>query len=132
MDMMNDINLMTPSESSSLAPADTKLNISPQSCENLILFSHELPSGDIPELMRKLHKYAMLPDYPHLARFLWDSALVLRAEVQKLPKRLRDSLPPFHDIITLVSHWDGLKNTFLGGAWDGAFLCIYEIATMLG
>ncbi len=100
--------------------------------DNFIIFSHELPSGEVQDLVRRLHRYSMLPAYPHLARFLQNCALVLRAEVQKLPRPLRNSVPPFHDVSTLASHWDQFKNSSLGGCWDGAFLCIYEIAMLIG
>ncbi|KAL8872458.1 MAG: hypothetical protein Q9174_001914 [Haloplaca sp. 1 TL-2023] len=99
---------------------------------DLILFSHEIPSGEVQELIRRLHRYARLPGYPHLDRFLQNCALVLRREVQKVPRPLREAVPPFHDLMTLASHWDELKSSSLGGAWEGAFLCIYEIAMLVG
>ncbi|KAL8671296.1 MAG: hypothetical protein Q9168_004198 [Polycauliona sp. 1 TL-2023] len=99
---------------------------------DLILFSHEIPSGEVQELIRRLHRYARLPGYPHLARFLQICALVLREEVQKLPRPLRETVPQFQDVMTLASHWDELKSSSLGGAWEGAFLCLYEIAMLVG
>ncbi|KAI0802195.1 polyketide synthase [Xylaria sp. FL0064] len=36
----------------------------------LILFSHEVPSGELQDLLRKLHRYAKTPHYVQLARFL--------------------------------------------------------------
>lgn len=102
------------------------------STTRLILFSNELPSGDLQDLFRRLHRCAKLPQYPLLASFLRQSAGVLRQEIQKQPRQLRESVPPFSDIITLVSHWDGLKNSPLGGAWEGALVCIYEIAMLIG
>jgi hypothetical protein len=98
----------------------------------LILFSHEFPSGDVQDLLRRLHRHAKLPRHPHLACFLQGCASVLRNEVQKLPRPLRELVPPFHDVATLVSHWDELKNGPLQGTWEGAFLCIYEIAMLIG
>ncbi|KAI0104013.1 polyketide synthase [Nemania sp. FL0031] len=98
----------------------------------LILFSHEFPSGEMQDLMRRLHRYAKIPRYTQLGRFLQECALVLKQEVQKLPRILRDLVPPFHDVITLASHWDELKETPLRGTWEGAFLCIYEIAMLIG
>ncbi|KAL9029701.1 MAG: hypothetical protein Q9196_002092 [Gyalolechia fulgens] len=99
---------------------------------DLVLFSHELPNNEVQGLIRRLHRYAKLPGYPQLARFLQDCALVLRSEVQKLPRPLRESVPQFHDVITLASHWDELKSGSLSGAWEGAFLCLYEIAMLVG
>ncbi|KAL8783553.1 MAG: hypothetical protein Q9213_004543 [Squamulea squamosa] len=34
--------------------------------------------------------------------------------------------------MTLASHWDELKSSSLSGAWEGAFLCLYEIAMLIG
>ncbi|KAE8357832.1 hypothetical protein BDV27DRAFT_169999 [Aspergillus caelatus] len=123
---------ITPSESRSSSPSHAKVDMDAEIPDDFILFSHELPNGEVQDLIRRLHRYAMLPGYPHLARFLQDCALVLRTEVQKLPRPLRDSVPPFHDVVTLSSHWDEIKSSPLSGAWDGAFLCIYEIAMLIG
>ena len=98
----------------------------------LVLFSHELPNGEVQGLVRRLHRYAKLPGYPHLARFLQNCGLILRGEIQKLPPSLRESVPQFQDVMTLASHWDELKRSSLGGAWEGAFLCLYEIAMLVG
>jgi hypothetical protein len=97
-----------------------------------IIFSHELPSGDVQDLLRRLHRYAKLPRYPLLARFLRECVAVLRQEVQKLSLEQRQSVPPFNDIITLGSQWEKLRNGLLGGAWEGAFVCIYELAMYIG
>ncbi|RDW58538.1 type I polyketide synthase [Aspergillus mulundensis] len=125
---------MTPCESHppSPSPGPANVNLNADIPDGFILFSNELPSGDVQDVIRRLHRYAMLPRYPHLARFLQNCALVLRTEVQKLPRSLRDSVPPFHDVVTLASHWDDFKSGSLSGAWDGAFLCIYEIAMLIG
>lgn len=130
--MMNGNNIITPSEFTSSKTGPPEANLDTDRCSNFILFSHEFPSGDVKDLLRKLHRYAKLPRYSQLARYLQECALVLREEVQKLPQPLRDHVPPFHDVITLVSHWEKLKNGPLCGTWEGAFLCIYEIAMLIG
>ncbi|EHK20655.1 putative polyketide synthase [Trichoderma virens Gv29-8] len=107
-------------------------NINVDETTKFILFSHELPSGDVKDLFRRLHRYAKLPRYSQLARFLQECAAVLKQEVQKLPRPLRDQVPPFHDVVTLASHWEKLKGSSLCGTWEGAFLCIYEIAMLIG
>lgn len=125
---------MTPSASPSPSPNPGHANVKVDADlpDDFILFSHELPSGDVQDLIRRLHRYGMLPGYPHLARFLQECALVLRTEIQKLPRPLRDSVPPFHDVVTLASHWDCLKSGALSGTWDGPFLCLHEIAMLIG
>lgn len=120
---------ITPSGSTSPSIRD---NVDISQLARLILFSHECPSGNIQDLLRRLHKYAKLPRFPYLARFLQECTSVLRQEVQKLQRPLRDSVPPFNDVVTLASHWEQLKKSSLCGAWEGAFLCIYEIAMLIG
>ncbi|KAL7814030.1 polyketide synthase [Trichoderma gracile] len=126
---MNEPTIPTPLESNTSL---LEINTDPECTSRFILFSHEFPSGDVKDLIRRLHRYAKLPRYSQLARFLQESAFVLRQEVQKLPRPLRDQVPPFSDIITLASHWERLKDSALCGTWEGAFLCIYEIAVLIG
>ncbi|KAE8371844.1 hypothetical protein BDV26DRAFT_302420 [Aspergillus bertholletiae] len=130
--MKEDTITITPSESPSPSLGHANVLVDADVTDDFVLFSHELPSGEVPDLIRRLHRHARLPGYPHLARFLQGCALVLRTEVQKLPRPLRDSVPPFHDVVTLASHWDEFKSSSLSGAWDGAFLCIYQIAMLIG
>ncbi|KAK8134771.1 hypothetical protein PG984_006783 [Apiospora sp. TS-2023a] len=98
----------------------------------LVVFSHELPSGDVRDLFRRLHRYAKRSRHPLLARFLRSCVSVLREEVRKLPRGQRGSVPPFGDVITLGSEWETLRNGPIGGAWEGAFVCIYELAMLIG
>lgn len=126
---MNKPTISAPSESNASL---SEINVEAECTSRFILFSHEFPSGDVKDLIRRLHRYAKLPRYSQLARFLQESAYVLRKEVQKLPRPLRDQVPPFSDIITLASHWEKLKESALCGTWEGAFLCIYEIAVLIG
>ncbi|KAK4069543.1 uncharacterized protein Triagg1_6967 [Trichoderma aggressivum f. europaeum] len=116
--------------SETISPSVESLNVNTDA--KLILFSHEFPSGDVKDLLRRLHRYAKLPRYSQLARFLHECASVLKQEVQKLPRPLRDQVPPFQDVVTLTSHWEKLKASSLCGTWEGAFLCIYEIAMLIG
>lgn len=122
------MNENTPSETISPSAESLDVNIDAK----FILFSHEFPSGDVKDLLRRLHRYAKLPRYSQLARFLHECASVLKQEVQQLPRPLRDQVPPFQDVITLTSHWEKLKASSLCGTWEGAFLCIYEIAMLIG
>ncbi|KAK1968596.1 polyketide synthase [Colletotrichum sublineola] len=112
---------------------DGDVGIDSQSSSTLlVVFSHELPSGGIQELIRRLHRYAKLSHHPILARFLSQCVSVLRQEVQKLPREQRQHIPPFSDLITLGSHWEQLRNGPLGGTWEGVFVCIYELAVFIG
>lgn len=129
---MNKNTVITLSSSTSPSTEPSEVSVVADRTATFILFSHEFPSGDVKDLLRRLHRYAKLPRYSQLARFLQECASVLRQEVQKLPRPLRDQVPPFHDVITLASHWEKLKDSALGGTWEGAFLCIYEIAMLIG
>ncbi|RFU80155.1 beta-ketoacyl synthase domain-containing [Trichoderma arundinaceum] len=129
---MHENTIITPSGSISSDAEPRDVNIDANQRTRFILFSHEFPSGDVKDILRRLHRYSKLTRYPQLARFLQECAWVLKEEVQRLPRPLRDHVPPFHDITTLASHWEKLTDSALGGAWEGAFLCIYEIAMMIG
>lgn len=125
-------NANTPSGTTSPHVEPLEANIDADTITKFILFSHEFPSGDVKDLLRRLHRSAKLPQYSQLARFLHECASVLKQEVQKLPRPLSDQVPPFHDVVTLASHWEKLKASSLCGTWEGAFLCIYEIAMLIG
>ncbi|PNP59075.1 hypothetical protein THARTR1_01323 [Trichoderma harzianum] len=125
-------NANTPPETISPSVEPFNVSIDADITTKFILFSHEFPSGDVKDLLRRLHRYAKLPRYSQLARFLHECASVLKQEVQKLPRPLRDQVPPFHDVVTLASQWEKLKASSLCGTWEGAFLCIYEIAMLIG
>ncbi|ORY71358.1 uncharacterized protein BCR38DRAFT_8694 [Pseudomassariella vexata] len=127
---MNNANVITGSEPTS--PGDVEVTNGADRLTRFILFSHEFPSGDVQDLFRRLHRFSKLPRHPLLAHFLHECTSVLRQEVQKLPRPLRDSVPPFHHVITLASHWKELKDGPLGGTWEGAFVCIYEMAMLIG
>lgn len=105
---------------------------SQNSSTSIAIFSHEFPSGGIQEIIRRLHRYSKLSCHPILARFLSQCVSVLRREVQKLPREQRQHIPPFSDLITLGSHWEQLIKGPLGGTWEGAFVCIYELAVFIG
>ena len=118
---------------SGIGQADQRTHVQDSSrSTKFILFSNELPSGDLHDLFRRLHRCAKLPRYSLLASFLRQSAWVLRQEIQKQPLQIRESVPPFSDIVSLASHWDGLKSSQLGGAWEAALVCVYEIAMLIG
>lgn len=130
MTMDNDNPFITPPEIGSKTGQGGSVNTSRST--SFILFSNELPGGDLQDLFRRLHRCAKLPRYPLLASFLRQSAWVLRQEIQKQPRQLRESIRPFSDVVTLASRWDELKNSHLGGALEGALVCIYEVAMLIG
>lgn len=98
----------------------------------VILFSHEFPSDDVQELFRGLHRHSKGRKFVLLAAFLTECDHILKEEIARLPKHLQDQLPPFQTVTKLVSNFDELRKGPLGGAWEGAFLCIYQIAMLIG
>ncbi|KAM7213693.1 putative beta-ketoacyl synthase domain containing protein [Rhypophila decipiens] len=69
----------------------------------------ELPSGDVQDLLRRLHRHAKRPRHALLARFLRESVAILRREVQALPRDHRETVPSFADVVTLGSWWESLR-----------------------
>ncbi|KAL8281761.1 hypothetical protein RB597_009465 [Gaeumannomyces tritici] len=101
--------------------------------EGLIVFSHELPGGDsVQDLLRRLHRHAKRPRHGLLARFLRECVAVLRHEAQALPRDERAPAPPFGDVAALGSCWEALRRGPVGGAWEGAMVCLYHLAVLIG
>jgi hypothetical protein len=98
----------------------------------LLLFSHEFPSDDVQELFRSIHRHSKGRKFPLLATFLSECDMIIKEEVVKLPKYLQEDIPAFHTVTGLALHFDELRKGPLGGSWEGAFLCIYQIATLIG
>lgn len=124
----------TTADSTSKPPATVNRNPNPSNSPptGLIVFSHELPSGDVQDLLRRLHRHAKHPRHGLLARFLRECVAVLRQEVQALPRDQRQTIPPFADIVTLGSRWETLRCGPVGGAWEGAIVCLYQLAVLIG
>ncbi|KAK4206967.1 putative beta-ketoacyl synthase domain-containing protein [Rhypophila decipiens] len=74
----------------------------------------ELPSGDVQDLLRRLHRQAKRPRHALLARFLREAIAVLRQEVQALPRDQRETVPAFADVVTLGSWWESLRRGPVG------------------
>jgi asperthecin polyketide synthase len=98
----------------------------------LVFFSHEFPCDDLQELFRCLQRQSRDSSLPLLATFLAECTSVLKEEALKLPQSLRDLLPPFQTVIALATAFDELQKGPLGGAWEGALLCILEIGMLIG
>ncbi|KAH8694996.1 beta-ketoacyl synthase domain-containing protein [Talaromyces proteolyticus] len=98
----------------------------------LLLFSHEFPADDVQELFRGLHRHSKGTKFPLLATFLTECTRVLKEEISKLPRELQDDIPAFHSVTTFAAYFNELRKGPLGGAWEGAFLCIYQIAMFIG
>jgi hypothetical protein len=102
------------------------------SSPRLILFSHEFPVESLTDLFGSLQRHSRERRLPLLAGFLAECTVVLREEVLKLPRQLQHTLPPFKSVMTLATNLDELRKTPIGGAWEGALLCVLELAMFIG
>lgn len=98
----------------------------------LVFFSHEFPCDDLQELFRCLHRHSKEKSFPLLAAFLEECTTVLMEEALKLPHSVADLLGPFQTLLALVARLGKLRKGPLGGAMDGALLCILEIGMLIG
>jgi Starter unit:ACP transacylase in aflatoxin biosynthesis len=98
----------------------------------LVFFSHEFPCDDLQELFRSLQRHSREKGLPLVATFLAECTNVLKDEARKLPQSLRDLLPPFQTVMALAAGFGELRKGPLGGAWEGALLCILEIGMLIG
>ncbi|KAI4146620.1 MAG: hypothetical protein L6R39_003393 [Caloplaca ligustica] len=111
----------TPSSNSSMDGSKMKL----------VHFSNEFPNDDLKDLYRRLHAHSKDKKHLILAAFLDNATSAIKEEVQKLPRSLKDLIPPFETILNFVEH-PSLRQGPLGGSVEGILLCVLEIATFVG
>jgi hypothetical protein len=97
----------------------------------LVFFSNDFPSDDRKNLFRLLQRLSKDKRFTMLATLLENCTRVLQKENALLPQRLRDLIPPFDDILTLV---DSGQFRFgpLGAAMESAFLVILQLGMLIG
>ena len=93
----------------------------------LAFFSNECPNDDLKKLFRRLQRDSKDRRFRFLALFLDEATIILRKELLKLPQALRNIIPPFQTIVSLVDFRHGP----LGGAMESAMLCILEIGMFI-
>ncbi|KAJ5834965.1 hypothetical protein N7447_000991 [Penicillium robsamsonii] len=98
---------------------------------NLIFFSNEFPNDDLKDVFRRLHRHSKDRRFTLLATFLENCARVLKEETSRLPQHLRELIPPFEDLFTLV---DGGQFRLgpLGASMESAFLCALQVGMIIG
>ncbi|KAL8743164.1 MAG: hypothetical protein Q9190_004459 [Brigantiaea leucoxantha] len=94
-------------------------------------FHNEFPNDDLKDLYRRLLNHSKDKKHLILAGFLDEATSVIREEVRKLPRALKDLVPPFESILNFVDH-ESLRKGPLGGSVEGLLLCVLEIATFIG
>lgn len=95
--------------------------------QRVIFFSNEFPNDDLKELFRRLQRNSKDRRFRFLALFLDEVNCVIRQELSKLPRPLRDHLPSFYTVLDLADFRHGP----LGGAMESALLCVLEIGMFL-
>ena len=97
---------------------------------NLIFFSNEFPSDDLRVLFRQLQRHSKDSRFWLLAKFLDESTNVVKQESLKLPQFLRDLLPSFDSVLSLVERPD-FRQGPLGGALESALLCVLQLGILI-
>jgi hypothetical protein len=99
---------------------------------NLVYCGNEFPSDDLVGIFGCLQRHARDRKFPFLAIFLSECTSMVKRELALLPQGLRESLPPFQNILALATHFVENRNGPLAGALDGALLCIAQIGLLIG
>ncbi|KAK4244982.1 putative polyketide synthase [Corynascus novoguineensis] len=96
----------------------------------VVYLSNEFPKDDLQGLCRDLIQRSKERQHPVLARFLSEATIALREEVARLPAVLRNTIPPFENVLDFV-HSEELRKGRLCGSVDGILLCAVEIGTLI-
>lgn len=94
-------------------------------------FSGELPHDDLDDLFRILHTRSKSRRHSLLSRFLVESLIALREEVQELPQYLKELVPAFENILDLSRCGPELRTGLLCGAIERVLLCILKIGLFI-
>lgn len=97
----------------------------------LVYFGNEFPSDDLKDLFRRLLQHSKDRRFRLLAAFLEESTIILKDEVSKLPQSLKDLMPHFDTILTLVEVGD-FRQGALGAAVESALLTVLELGMLIG
>ncbi|KAF5863302.1 hypothetical protein ETB97_010300 [Aspergillus alliaceus] len=97
----------------------------------LVFFSNEFPNDDLKDLFRRLHRHSKDKRFTLLATFLENCARVLREETRRLPQHLKELVPPFETLFTLVDSGKFHLGP-LGASMESAFLCALQVGMIIG
>lgn len=111
----------TPSSNSSMDGSKMKL----------VHFHNEFPNDDLRDLYRRLQVHSKDKKHLILAAFLDNATSAIKEEVQKLPRALKDLIPPFESVLNFADY-ASLRQGPLSGSVEGLLLCVLEIATFVG
>ncbi|DAA75798.1 TPA_exp: putative Polyketide synthase [Trichophyton benhamiae CBS 112371] len=96
----------------------------------VVFFSNEFPSDDLKELFRRLDQHSKDRRFRLLSIFLEESTAILKDEVSKLPRPLKELVPPFGSVLGLVDV--DFRQGPLGAAMESSMLTILELGLFIG
>lgn len=96
----------------------------------VVFFSNEFPSDDLKELFRRLDQHSKDRRFRLLSIFLEESTAVLKDEVSKFPRPLKELVPPFDSVLGLVDV--DFRQGPLGAAMESSILTILELGLFIG
>ncbi|KAK1965638.1 beta-ketoacyl synthase domain-containing protein [Colletotrichum sublineola] len=116
----------------SSTPSSSSWDHTPEAVSTrLLFFGNEFPSDHIGNLFRVLLRSSTHLKCTQLAHFIDLCNHVLKDEISKLPKRWRDDVPCFDNVLHLIDD-DKFRKGPLGGAVEGMFLIIFQIGMLIG
>ncbi len=97
----------------------------------LVFFSNEFPNDDLKDLFRRLQRRSKDKRFAMLATLLENCTRVIKEESAQLPQCLRDLIPPFDDVLTLVDSGN-FRFGPLGAAMESSFLVVLQLGMLIG
>jgi monodictyphenone polyketide synthase len=97
---------------------------------HLLHFANEFPHDDLQNTLRKVYSNSKDSSYPLLAQFLHCATRAVYDEVERLPRSLRDIIPPFESFLDWAGNAE-LRNGQLCGSIDGVLLVLLQLATFI-
>ncbi|KAJ5737573.1 polyketide synthase [Penicillium malachiteum] len=98
----------------------------------LIFFGNDFPSDNLADLFRRLHRWSKDAKFRVLALFLDESIAVLNTEISQLSQNTPDKISCLQNVVGLVSAYEAVRTTPIGGALESSLLCILQIGALIG
>lgn len=98
----------------------------------LVFFGNDFPSGNIPDLFRRLHRWSKDKKFYVLALFMEECVATVNHEIGQLSQIVPSELNTFQNILGLVEGWEATRLTPVGGAVETALLCILQLGMLIG
>ncbi|KAB5566229.1 hypothetical protein GE09DRAFT_730960 [Coniochaeta sp. 2T2.1] len=121
------VNMGTPSTASTMSSSLVK------DFETHVIFcGNEFPSDDLQSVFGCLQRHSRDKKFPFLNVFLTECVEMVKREVALFPQELRETLPPFQNVVALATYFAGNRHAPLAGALDGSLLCMLQVGMLIG